>query len=220
MCCKQLPLNYNDFHVFSATPCDMECNMKKLLGEAEIVEEIVTTRLNPLRRHRSEAQARVAVGNAIKMIRLVYWRPRPDAGSIRKAAENFKKKLEPLAGGMPIFLKGCGRTYMTLQEFRSALDWFESADGSSPKFDEPKKTAAIYAYCLVDEFSQKSPSTTFNGQVREIGLLLYEAVSGEKAELKRQTDAVCRNCRSDNRPAVVSHIAKIIAASARDPRRK
>ena len=35
---KSLPLNYNEFHVLSATPWDTECNMKKLPDKAEIVK--------------------------------------------------------------------------------------------------------------------------------------------------------------------------------------
>jgi hypothetical protein len=96
---------------------------------------------------------------------------------------------------MPIMFKGCGRTAMQLQEFRSALVWLERTDGPSPKFEAAKYCAAIFAYRLVNEFSQKPPSTTFNGQVREIGALLYLAFSGEEADLKRQTDAVCKNRR-------------------------
>jgi hypothetical protein len=78
------------------------------------------------------------------------------------------------------------------------LDWFESTeDGPSPKFDAAKYCAAIYAYRLVNEFSQKPPSTALGGQVRNIGTFLYEAFSGEEnVELKRQTDAVCRNRRT------------------------
>src|SRR3984893_1178535 len=114
------------------------------------------------------------------------------------AAKNLHKALEPLGDAMPIFIKGCDRKHMWLRELRSALDWLESTDGPSPKFDAAKYCAALFAYRPVNEFSQKPPSTTIGGQVREIGALLYLAFSGEEADLKRQTDAVCRNRRYDN----------------------
>ena len=122
------------------------------------------------------------------------------------AAKNLHKALEPLGDAMPIFIKGCDWKHMWLRELRSALDWLESTDGPSPKFDAAKYCAALFAYRPVNEFSQKPPSTTIGGQVREIGALLYLAFSGEEADLKRQTDAVCtaattmrfRNVRADS----------------------
>jgi hypothetical protein len=213
-----LPLNYNEFHVLSATPRDMECDMKKLPDKAEIVKWIVTALGHPLRQPRSEAEASAAVERMIETLRVGYRHPRPDAAFIRKAAKNFRKALEPLCDAMPlpplvantlmewilvcpngepVFIESCDQKHMTLREFRSALDWFESTDGPSPKFDAAKYCAGIFAYRLVNEFSQKPPSTALGGQVRNISTLLYQAFSGEEdVELKRQTDAVCRNRRT------------------------
>ena len=110
----------------------------------------------------------------------------------------MRKELESGSDAMPIPLKDCNRKHMTLREFRSALDWFESTeDGPSRKFEAAKYCAALFAYRLVKAFSQKPPSTALGGQVREIGTLLYQAFSGEEdVDLKRQTDAVCRNRRT------------------------
>jgi hypothetical protein len=179
----------------------MECNMKPLPDKAEIVEQIVTALGRPLRQHRSKEEACDAVERAIKALRAGYGHPRPDVGSIRKAAKNLHEALEPLNDAMPIFIKGCDRKNILVRELRSALDYLECTKGPSPRFDAAKYCAATFAYRLVNEFSQKSPSTTFGGQVREIGALLYLAFSGEEADLKRQTDDVCRNRRyiSDDR---------------------
>jgi hypothetical protein len=186
-------LNYNEFHVLSAAPCNMECNMKKLPDKAEIVAWIVTA-LGPLRQPRSDAEACAVIERMIEMLRGGYGGPRLDPASIRKAAKNFRKALEPLSDAMPVFIESCDRKHMTLREFRSALDWFGHTDGPSPKFEAAKYCAALYAYRLVKAFSQKPPSTFRHGQVREIGTLLYQAFSGEEdVELKRQTDAVCRS---------------------------
>jgi hypothetical protein len=198
----------------------MECNMKKPPDKAEIVEQIIDELgLGPLRKDRSKAQACAAIERMIETLRVGYELPRADAAFIRKAAKNFRKALEPLSDAMPlpplvantimgwilvcpngepVFIESCDRKHMTLREFRSALDWFESTeDGPSPSFDAAKYCAAIYAYRLVNEFSQKPPSTSLGGQVRNIGTFLYEAFSGEKdVELKTQTDAVCRNRRT------------------------
>jgi hypothetical protein len=188
-------LNYNEFHVLSATPRDMECNMKKPPDKAEMVEWIVTA-LGPLRRPRSDAEASAAVERMIETLRVGYG-PRTDAALIRKAAKNFRKALEPLSDAMPILIKGGDRKHMWLRELRSALDWLECTDGPSPKFDAAKYCAAIYAYRLVKAFSQKPPNTFTHGQVREIGTLLYQAFSGEEdVKLKRQTDDVCGNRRT------------------------
>src|ERR1700730_12358447 len=177
----------------------MECDMKQRPDKAEIVEQIVKTELGPLRKDHSEAQACAAVERMIETLRDGYGHPRPDAGSIRRAAKNLHKALEPLNGTMPIFRKGCAGKPMSLRELRSALDWLGNTDGPPPKFDAAKYCAALFAYRLVKEFSQKSPSTALGGQVREIGTLLYQAFSGEEdVDLKRQTDAVCRNRRYGN----------------------
>jgi hypothetical protein len=171
----------------------MECNMKKLPDKAEIVAWIVTA-LGPLRQPRSDAEACAVIERMIEMLRGGYGGPRLDPASIRKAAKNFRKALEPLSDAMPVFIESCDRKHMTLREFRSALDWFGHTDGPSPKFDGAKYCAALYAYRLVKAFSQK-PSSTF--MVHEIGTLLYQAFSGEEdVKLKRQTDAVCRSCKA------------------------
>jgi hypothetical protein len=197
MCCKQLPLNYNEFHVLSAAPRDMECDMKKLPDKAEMVEWIVTA-LGPLRKPRS-AQARAGlVERMIERLRVGYGHQRPDIRSIKKITKNLSKALEPLSDAMPllpIFIKGCDRKHIWLRELRSALDGLASLeDWPSPKLEDAKYCAAFFAHRLVKEFSQKPPSTSPNGQVRAIATLLYQACSGEKGvKLKRQTDAVCRN---------------------------
>ena len=171
--------------------------MKKLPDKADIIVQIVTALGRPLRNDRSEAEASALVESMIKTLRDGYGGPRPDAAFIRNAAKNLRKALEPLSDAIPILIKGGDRGAMQLQEFRSALDYLENTDGPSPKFDAAKYCAALYAYRLVKAFSQKPPSTFRNGQVREIGTLLYQAFSGEKdVELKRQTDAVCRNRRT------------------------
>jgi len=190
--------------------------MKKLPDKAEIVKKIITElERGPLRRG---APVERAVERMIETLRGGYGGPRLDPASIRKAAKNFRKALEPLSDAMPlpplvantimgwmlvcpngepVFIESCDRKHMTLREFRTVLDWLERTDGPSPKFDAAKYCAAIYAYRLVNEFSQKPPSTTFDGQVCKIGTLLYQAFSGEEdVDLKRQTDDVCRNRRT------------------------
>ncbi len=191
--------------------------MKKLPDKAEIVEQIINV-LGPPRKDRSKAQACDAIETMIETLRVGYRHPRPDAAFIRKAAKNFRKALEPLSDAMPlpplvantimgwmlvcpngepVFIESCDRKPMTLREFRTVLDWFEHTDGPSPKFKAAKYCAAMYAYRLVKTFSQKPPSTFRHGQVYEIGTLLYQAFSGEEdADMKRQTDDVCRNRRT------------------------
>jgi hypothetical protein len=85
---------------------------------------------------------------------------------------------------------------MTMREFLSALGWFEHLDGPSFKVDIPKHFAAIHADCLVNEFSQKPPTGTRDGQVSEIAGYLYQALTGEEdVKLKHQIDAVRRSWR-------------------------
>ena len=199
MRCNLLPLISNEFHLDTASPRDTECDMKKLPDKAEIVEQIVETELGrPLRQHRSKEQARALVERMIETLRVGYRHPRPDTRSIKKIAKNLNKALEPLSGADPflaIFIKGRDRKHIWLRELRSALDGLESIkDWPGPKLDAAKYCAAFFAHKLVKEFSQKPPSTALKGQVRAIGTLLYHACSGEEGvELKRQTDAVCRN---------------------------
>ena len=176
----------------------MKCDMKKLPDKAEIVAWIVTT-LGPLRQPRSKAQACAAVERTVKALRVAHEIQRADARSIAKHAKNLLKALEPGSEAMPIPLKGCDRKHMWLQELRSALDYLGHSHGPSSRYDNTKYCAAIYAYRLVNEFSQKPPSTTFDGQVRDIGSRLYFAITGkEDVDLKRQTDAACRNGRYEN----------------------
>jgi hypothetical protein len=157
----------------------MECNMQ-LLDKAGIAEQIGIA-LCPLRRSRTEAQARAGAERAIAMLRMEASRPFPDAASIRKIAGDFRKALEPLGDGQQIPLGGCDRHVMMMRELRSALDWF--VDGPSSKVDLPKYFAACHANGLVNEFSQKPPNCGY--QVREIAGLLYQALTGEEGvELK------------------------------------
>jgi hypothetical protein len=141
---------------------------EKVPDKAEIVEQIVTE-LGPLRH--SETKTSTAVEMTIEHLSIAHELPRADAGSIRKAAKNFRKALEPLSDAMPlpplvantimewilvcpngepVFIESCDRKHMCLRELRSALDWFESTDGPSPKFGYTKNCAAIYAYRLVN----------------------------------------------------------------------
>jgi hypothetical protein len=175
----------------------MECDMKNLPDKADIVEQTVIALGRPLRQHRSEAEASAMVESMIETLRGGYSGPRLDPASIRKHAKNLNKALEPFYDAMPIFIKGCDRPAMTMRELRSALAYLENTDGPSPKFKAAKYCAALYAYRLVKAFSQKPPSTFEHGQVYEIGALLYQAFSGEKdADMKRQTDDVCRSRRT------------------------
>jgi hypothetical protein len=193
MCCKQLPLISNEFHVLSATPRNMECNMKQLSDKAGIAEQIGIA-LCPLRRSKTRAQAPAGAETAIVILRMEASRPFPEAGFIRKTAENLRKALEPFGDGQQIPLGGCDRHMMMMRDLRSALDWLEHLDGPSSKVDIPKHLAAIQADCLVNEFSQKPPTGTLDGQVSEIAGLLYEALTGEEdVKLKHQIDAVRRS---------------------------
>jgi hypothetical protein len=208
---QQLPLNYNEFHVLSATPRNTECNMKQPPNEAEIAEQIGNV-LRPLRHSKTRAQAQARAEMAIEMLRKEASRPFPDAAFIKKAAENLRKAIEPLgdAGQTPTWLEGregCGlegcEGYdgrpMTLQEFRSALDWFEHLDGPSSKVDRPKHLAAVHADSLVNEFSEEPPTATVDGRTSEVASLLYEALTGEAdVKLKHQVDAVRRSWRCLN----------------------
>jgi hypothetical protein len=175
----------------------MECDMKKLPDKAEIVEQIIDA-LGPLRKDRSKGQASAEVERAIKALRVAHEIPRADAGSIAKHAKNLLKALEPGSYAMPVPLKGCDRKHMSLGELRSALDYLGYSHGRSSRYHNTKYCAAIYAFRLVNNFSQKPPSTTFDGQVRDIGSRLYFAITGEKADLKRQVDDACRNGRHEN----------------------
>jgi hypothetical protein len=91
---QQLPLNYNEFHVLSATPRNMECNMKQLPDKAGIAETVAIA-LCPLRPSKTMAQAQAGAETAIEMLRMRASRPFPDAASIRKAVGNLRKALEP-----------------------------------------------------------------------------------------------------------------------------
>jgi hypothetical protein len=124
--------------------------------------------------------------------------PLADVNFIGKHAKSLHKALEPGSDAMPIPLKGCDRKHMSLQELRSALDYLGHSHGPSSRFDNTKYCAAIYAYRLVNEFSQKRPSSSIDGQVRNIGSLLYSAITGKETELKRQAAAACRNGRHES----------------------
>jgi hypothetical protein len=196
----------------------MECNMKQF-PDPDIVEQIVTA-LGPLRDSVGVgAQAHTNVESALELLRNVpskkyvfdrhwYFRDGPDAASIRKAARNLHKALKAFSGEKLIMLGG-DRT-MHLHEFRCALDWLGP---KRPTFGTPKRLAALYAYSLVNQYSQKPPSGTSSGQVREIGTLLYQAISGEEADLKRQTDTVILEVRRQEK------LAELFAASRASSRR-
>jgi hypothetical protein len=73
---------------------------------------------------RTRAEAERAAETAIAMLRRDASRSFPDAGVIRKIAENLCEALEALE----IPLKGCGdRRSMTARELQSALDWLAHA---------------------------------------------------------------------------------------------
>jgi hypothetical protein len=94
---------------------------------------------------------------------------------------------------------GCGGfRRVQLQVYRSGLDWLAGHIDADVPPPSTKHLAAEFAHRLVNEFSQRPPSTTFDGQVREIGTLLYQAVSGEEdVELKRQTDIALKSARKN-----------------------
>ena len=187
-------MNYNEFHVLSATPRDMECNMKQL-PDSDIAETIATA-LCPLRRSKTRAQAQAGAETAIAMLRMMESRPFPRPDSIKKATGKLREVLEPFGDEQQIPLGGCDRLVMTMRELRSALDWFEHLTGPSSKVDIPKHFAAIQADCLVNEFSQEAPTGTADGKVSEIAGLLYQALTGqEEVKLKHQIDAVRRDWR-------------------------
>jgi len=201
----------------------MECDMKQHPPDHDIVNDIFKE-LGPLRQPRSEAEAYAAVERTIEQIEQLreatrdkpklgeelgedrdwYFRCGPHAASVRKAAKKLLKALKPYSGGLPVNLKdplrglrkGDDQFTMQLQVWSSGLDWLAGHTDADVRPPSTKHLAAEFAYDLVNEFSQKPPTTTFNGQVREIGTLLYQAVSGEEeAELKRQTDAVLKSAR-------------------------
>jgi hypothetical protein len=187
-------LNFNEFHVRSATPRDTECDMKRL-PDHDIAETIAIA-LCPLRRSKTRDQAQARAETAIAMLRMETSEPFPDAASIRKIAKNLHRALESFwfSDGQQIPLSGCDRHVMTMRELRSALDWFEHLDGPSSKVDIPKHFAASHANGLVNEFSRKPPNS--GNRVREIAGLLYQALTGEEgAELKRQVATEHRSWR-------------------------
>jgi hypothetical protein len=197
---QQLPLIPNEFHVPSATPRNMECNMKQP-PDSNIIEQIVIA-LGPPRLGRRPVAA--AVEMAIAMLRKQASQPFPDAASIRKAAENLRKAVEPLGDEQQIIQiphEGCDCDghVMTMRDLRSALDWFEHIEGPSSKVDVLKHFVASQADCLVNEFSQNPPTGTVDGQASEVASLLYQAVTGEEdVKLKHQVDAVRRSWRCLN----------------------
>jgi hypothetical protein len=156
----------------------------------DIVEHIRTI-LGPTRGRQNRAAVEAAIECAITMLHRDS-QSFLDAGAVNKRAKNLRQELEPLGDELQIPLEGCGeRCVMTLREFRSAVNWFEHIDGPSPKFDTSKHLAAILADGLVKEFSQKKPSGTSGGQVRDIAGLIYQAAfGGEWVDLKRAVDAV------------------------------
>jgi hypothetical protein len=189
---QQLPLNYNEFHVLSATPCNMECNMKQLSDEAEIVEWIVNE-LHPLRDSKTRAQAQDRVKLAIEMLRETNSRPFPRSDVIKKAAEKLRKAIEPLGDAqMPFW---CGDRLITIHD---ALDWFKGLEGPSSKVDVLKHFVATQADCIVYEFSEEPPTGTVEGKVSGVASILYQAITGEAGvKLKHQIDAVRRSWRRD-----------------------
>jgi hypothetical protein len=64
---QQLPLIYNKFHVLSAAPRNMDCNMKQP-PDRDIAETIAIA-LCPLRRSKTQAQAQAGAETAIRMLR-------------------------------------------------------------------------------------------------------------------------------------------------------
>jgi hypothetical protein len=196
-----LPLIPNEFHLVSATPRNMECNMKQP-PDSDIIEQIVTT-LHPLRR--SETQAQAGVEKAIAMLRKAAPRPFPRPDSIKKASEKLREAVEPFDDGTQITqipIDGGDRYHvMTMRDFRSALDWFERLEGPSSKVDMLKHFVATQADCLVNEFSQEPPTGTPDGKVSEIAGFLYQALTGEEeVKLKHQIDAVRRSWRDLDEP--------------------
>jgi hypothetical protein len=141
--------------------------MEQPSPDLDIITQVVDS-LGALRRPRTRAEGERAAETAIAMLRRDASRSFPDAGVIRKIAENLCKALEPF-GELQIPLKGCGdRRSMTAQELRSELDWLAPIDGPSARFDITKYLAAVLADALVNEFSEMLPTGTLGGSVREI----------------------------------------------------
>jgi hypothetical protein len=156
--------------------------------DRDIAEQIVIALGRPLRGSKTQAEAEAVVEMKIALLREAASIRFPDADSIKKATRELLKALKPFLDGQQIPLRS---SVITMRELRYALNWCGSIDGPSNKFDVLKHLAAIYAYGLADELSQKRP--TGGRQVREIAGFLYQAITGEWVELKRQTDAVRRN---------------------------
>jgi hypothetical protein len=185
---QQLPLIPNEFHILSATPCDMECNMKQLPDKAGIAETIAIA-LCPLRRSKTMAQAQARAETAITMLRKQASQPFPDAASVRKAAESLRKAVEPLGDEQQLIQIPDGHI-MTMRELRFVLDWFEGLKGPSSKVDVLKRFVATQADCIVFEFSEERDGW----RLSDVASLLYEAVTGEAdVKLKHQIDAVRRS---------------------------
>jgi hypothetical protein len=162
--------------------------------DRDIIEWIVNI-LGQLRHSKTRAQAQDRVGLAIKMLREQTSQPFPDAASIRKAAENLRKAVEPLGDEQQLIQIPDGHI-MTMQDLRFVLDWFEGLKGPSSKVDVLKHFVATQADCIVFEFSEEPPTGTVDGRVSEVASLLYEAITGEaNVKLKHQIDAVRRSWR-------------------------
>jgi hypothetical protein len=161
--------------------------------DSDIIEQIGIA-LGPPRPGRRPVAA--AIETAIAMLREGASRPFPRLDSIRKATGKLREVLEPFGDGQQIPLGGCERPMMTMRDLRSVLDWLDGLDGPSSKVDILKHSVATQADCLVNEFSQKPPTGTVDGQVSEIAGLLYQALTDkEDVKLKHQIDAVRRSWR-------------------------
>jgi hypothetical protein len=194
MCCKQLQLISNEFHVLSATPRDMGCNMKQL-PDHETIEWIVNE-LSPLRC--PETEARAGVEMAIKLLRgdAPMRFPRPDsfprANSIKKATRKLREAFGSFGDMQMPFWNG--DQPMTV---RDALDWFDGLEGPSSRVDILKSSVARQADCLVYQFSKRPPTAAATGKVSGVASILYQAFTGEEGvRLEHQIDAVRRSWKS------------------------
>ena len=67
--------------------------------------------------------------------------------------------------------------------------------GPHPNYDNAKHISALGAYGLIEGLSNKKISGTKDGALRAIASLLYEAVSGKNADLKRACDSLLSDLR-------------------------
>lgn len=183
---------------------------------AEIAEEIMDN-LRPWMRPESEVEADIQ--EAIKSLRKLN-SPIYDfnRSAIKKSAQEFVPRLPKLINHGDASIPWCCACYsrgMSLPgtnkaPFNHFLDELERMRiecerlardpfvGVHPNFDLVKNSCARSALGLMRKFSQQAPTGTSEGPFRTISSLLYQAVSGERLDLKRACDAVLRDARQSS----------------------